>query len=375
VRRIPVIAVTGYLGAGKTTVLNHLLRRPGARIGVVVNDFGDINIDAGLLVGQVDEPASIASGCICCLPDGGGLDEALERLSRPRLELDAILVEASGVADPGILAEKIRTADVAHIRPGGVVDVVDAVNHADTVDLGTVAPRRYSAATLVVVNKIDQVDPERRTALIDRITARIRERNPRACVVAVSRGRVDPRLVFDVTSDQDDPDELPLRALLREQHALAHEPVGDVRSGADDHATHGHVEHGHAGHDHVAHDHGTHDHIHVESVTVSGPGPVHPGRVVDLLEHPPTGVYRLKGTIAVRTRSTIHPYVVEVVSSSVHVRTAPRSHGTDSQLVAIGPGLDTDRVREHLAHALAPAPTGTVGHGLSRLQRHHRLSR
>jgi hypothetical protein len=66
---------------------------------------------------------------------------------------------------------------------------------------------------------------------------------------------------------------------------------------------------------------------------------------------------------------------VEVVSSSVHVRTAPRSHGTDSQLVAIGPGLDTDKVREHLVHALTPAPSGTVEHGLSRLQRHHRLSR
>ena len=87
---IPVIALTGYLGAGKTTLLNHVLRSPDARIGVVINDFGELNVDAGLVTGQVDEPASIAGGCICCLPDDGGLDVALARLADPKLRLDAI---------------------------------------------------------------------------------------------------------------------------------------------------------------------------------------------------------------------------------------------------------------------------------------------
>ncbi|MDO5052739.1 MAG: GTP-binding protein, partial [Pseudoclavibacter sp.] len=97
---VPVIALSGHLGAGKTTLLNHVLRRPYARIGVVVNDFGAVNIDAGLVTGQVDDAASISGGCICCMNDAGGLDEALARLARPRLRLDAILLEASGVADP-----------------------------------------------------------------------------------------------------------------------------------------------------------------------------------------------------------------------------------------------------------------------------------
>src|SRR5690606_33643497 len=65
--RVPVIAVTGHLGAGKTSLLNHLLRTPGARLGVVVNDFGTLNVDAALVTGQVDEAASISGGCVCCL--------------------------------------------------------------------------------------------------------------------------------------------------------------------------------------------------------------------------------------------------------------------------------------------------------------------
>ena len=75
--KVPVVALTGHLGAGKTTLLNHLLRQPGVRAGVVVNDFGDINVDATLVTGQIDEAASIAGGCICCLLDDNTLDEAL----------------------------------------------------------------------------------------------------------------------------------------------------------------------------------------------------------------------------------------------------------------------------------------------------------
>ena len=121
---IPVIALTGYLGAGKTSLLNHVLRAPGARIGVVINDFGDVNVDAALVSGQVDEPVSIAGGCVCCLDDDNGLDEALEKLSDPRLALDAIVVEASGLADPVAVSRLIRFSGVERVRPGGVVDVI-----------------------------------------------------------------------------------------------------------------------------------------------------------------------------------------------------------------------------------------------------------
>ena len=189
---IPVIALTGYLGAGKTTLLNHVLRSPDARIGLVINDFGELNVDAGLVTGQVDEPASIAGGCICCLPDDGGLDVALARLADPKLRLDAIIVEASGLADPLAIARMLRFSGVDGVRPGGVVDVLDAVTHFQTVDRDPTPPARYAAATLVVVNKLDQIAENDRDTVLQRVERRVRELNPHAQVagaVAGARGR------------------------------------------------------------------------------------------------------------------------------------------------------------------------------------------
>ena len=335
--RVPVTALTGHLGAGKTTLLNHLLRRPGARIGVIVNDFGDINIDAGLVAGQVDEPASIAGGCLCCLEDVSGLDAALERLSQPRLALDAIVVEASGLAEPGALAQMIAASPVPRVRPGGVVDVIDAVEYFSTLDDGGTPPARFAVATLVVLNKADLLPEESREATLAAIEGRVREVSRSAHVVRTSRGRIDPALIHDVAMSEDPPDQLPLGALLRAERA-----------------------HEHTGHAHAA------------SASYRVEGPVEPGRVVDLLESPPEGAYRIKGTLLVeggggRRRG----YVVHVVGRQLHVAalgTAP----TGSELVAIGMGLDPEAARARLEAALVPA-TAPDPEGRRRLERLRRV--
>ena len=156
---IPVIALTGYLGAGKTTLLNHVLRSPDARIGVVINDFGELNVDAGLVTGQVDEPASIAGGCICCLPDDGGLDVALARLADPKLRLDAIIVEAAPAFPIGQIAMVDRTIlrialyevlfNNAAVPIGAVIN--DAVELAKT--FGSDASRRFVNGVLGTVSR------------------------------------------------------------------------------------------------------------------------------------------------------------------------------------------------------------------------------
>ncbi len=273
-----MIALTGYLGAGKTTLLNHVLRSPDARIGVVINDFGELNVDAGLVTGQIDEPASIAGGCICCLPDEGGLDVALARLADPRLKLDAIIVEASGLADPVAVSRIIRFSGVDGIRPGGVVDVLDAATHFDTVDRDATPPARYAAATLVVVNKLDQIPEGDRAEALERIEGRVRELNPHAYIVGVTAGRVDPALLYDVAGDADHVGQLTFRELW-----------SDAGTAPQDHD----------------HDHDT---THADSVTVTTQGCVDPGAVIDLLEEPPAGVYRMKGTIA-RALPDLHPHL------------------------------------------------------------------
>jgi G3E family GTPase len=343
VAAVPVIALTGYLGAGKTTLLNHVLRAPGARIGVVINDFGELNVDAGLVTGQIDEPASIAGGCICCLPEDGGLDEALTKLTDPRLNLDAIIVEASGLAEPLALSRMIRFSGVERVRHGGVVEVIDAARHFDTVDLGGMAPARYRAASLVVVNKLDQVPGGDRNQVLKRIDERVRESNPDAYIVGTVGARIDATLLYDVSEARFG--QLSFREPLLEDADLAE---------ATEHRDH-------------------HDHVHAASVTVTGDGCVDPGVVVDLLENPPPGVYRLKGTIAVRYRKRVRAYRVNVVGNSVHIAPAPAAAHANA-LVAIGTGLDIDQVRLSMTDALRRIDGTAAAAGVRRLQRHRRQS-
>lgn len=337
---IPVIALTGYLGAGKTTLLNHVLRAPGARIGVVINDFGELNVDAALVTGQVDEPASIAGGCICCLPDEGGLDDALAKLADPKLGLDAIIVEASGLADPVAISRIIRFSGVERVRSGGIVDVIDAATHFDTVDDGAIPPARYGAASLVVVNKLDRIPEGDRDTVLQRIERRVRERNPDVHLVGAIGARVDPALLYDVSEPDALDGQLSLRELLVDtDHEHEHE----------------------------------HPHVHADAVTVTSDGCVDPGTLIDLLENPPAGVYRIKGTVAVRYRDRTRTYVVNVVGTSVHIAAAPPS-ARANVLVAIGTHLDVDDVRARVECALRPHDGRVPAAGVRRLQRYRRLS-
>lgn len=343
--RVPVVAITGHLGAGKTSLLNHLLRTPGARIGVVVNDFGALNVDAALVTGQVDDAAGISGGCLCCLPDAGGFDDALERLAHPRLRLDVILVEASGVADPAALARVIRFSGVERVRPGGLIDVIDAVEHFRTIDTRPEPPARYGAATLVVIGKSDLLPRAERTATLQRIAERVRERNPHAQLALSQQGRIDPALVFDAAREDDPDDELPIAALVREEAERAH--------------------HGRPS------QHPDHEHAHAASVALAGS--VDPTALIDLLEDPPAGAYRLKGRVRVRGPRAERGYLVNLVGRTVHIAPLPDPPAV-GELVAIGIHLDAvDAQRRMEAVAAVPVERPDAA-GLRRLQRYRRLS-
>ena len=186
---IPVLAVAGFLGAGKTTLLNHLLRNSrGVRIGVLVNDFGPVNIDAMLVAGQVDAMASLSNGCICCAVDADEAAGMLGKLATVRPRLDLIVVEASGVAEPGTLARTLISADDKRFHYAGLVLLVDAANPPAEL------AHAVRVADLVVLNKIDEApDPD---AVRDLVTAH----NPRVPVLATNFARIDPALLIDPPS-------------------------------------------------------------------------------------------------------------------------------------------------------------------------------
>lgn len=163
----PIIlaVIGGYLGAGKTTLLNHVLAHAGGRrIAVLVNDFGDINIDATLIRERSSDVIALENGCICC-SIGGRLADALmaiaERAERPEL----LLIEASGVSDPTKVAQ-IGMLDPA-FRLHGTIVAVDAERLDATLGdalVGDIARRQIAGATALVLTKADRVEAPQKAA-------------------------------------------------------------------------------------------------------------------------------------------------------------------------------------------------------------------
>lgn len=195
-QRIPVTVLTGFLGSGKTTLLNRILtEQHDRRIALIENEFGEIGIDHSLVINADEEIFEMNNGCICCTVRGD-LIRILGNLLKRRDKFDAILIETTGLADPGPVAQTFFVDEdlAGQFRLDAVVTLVDAKHVHLHLDSSSEAQEQIAFADVILLNKIDLVP----AADLDELEKRVRGMNAMARIHRTAHGQVDLNAVLDV---------------------------------------------------------------------------------------------------------------------------------------------------------------------------------
>lgn len=346
----PVTVLTGYLGAGKTTLLNRILSEPhGKKYAVIVNEFGEVGIDNDLIVGADEEVFEMNNGCLCCTVRGD-LIRVLGGLMRRAGGFDGILIETTGLADPGPVAQTFfADPDIAaRAKLDSIVTVVDAKHLPLRLKDSKEAREQLAFADVILLNKTDLVSGDE----LQQVERAIRAINRFAKLVKTERCQVALDQVLGLGSFDLD-------------HILAHEP--DFLKADDHHHDHGHHhQHDHDHHDHDCaencdhpdhhhdHAHGQHDHQHddtIGSLSLTLDQPIHLTKfenwMADLRANKGQDLLRYKGILDVHGQNKrLAIQGVHMMMEGSALAPWPEGAARQSKLVFIGRDLDRKALRE-----------------------------